>query len=127
MNAIDERRIKCTVTVIGQSALRAQADLLNRIKLMLPVQSPSQKYFHSLLTQITSMSLASRPTRQGRFAIVTDVGLGCDGRGWRQRRERYLRTAKSCGPDAPTLASSWRERFRWRRWQTSPVTGESAK
>jgi hypothetical protein len=73
------------------------------------------------------MSLASRPTRQGRFAIVTDVGLGCDGRGWRQRRERYLRTAKSCGPDAPTLASSWRERFRWRRWQTSPVTGESAK
>jgi hypothetical protein len=38
-----------------------------------------------------------------------------------------LRTAKSCGPDAPTLASSWRRQLRWRRWQTSPVTGESAK
>ena len=38
----------------------------------------------------------------------------------------YLRTAKSCGPDAPTLASSWRKRFRRRRWQESPVTGESA-
>jgi hypothetical protein len=37
------------------------------------------------------------------------------------------RTAKSCGPDAPTLASSWRRQLRWRRWQTSPVSGESTK
>jgi hypothetical protein len=48
------------------------------------------------------------------------------------------RTAKSCGPDAPTLASRRRKAplpnralggasFRRRRWQTSPVTGESAK
>jgi hypothetical protein len=37
-----------------------------------------------------------------------------------------MRTAKSCGPDAPTLAS--RLRFtRKRRWQKSPVTEESAK
>ena len=34
------------------------------------------------------------------------------------------RTAKPCGPDAPTLASSWRF-IRRRRWQESPVTGES--
>jgi hypothetical protein len=48
----------------------------------------------------------------------------------------FLRTAKSCGPDAPTLASSLRKAMkcpdgpftpRRRRWQTSPVTGESAK
>jgi hypothetical protein len=39
----------------------------------------------------------------------------------------YPRTAKSCGPDAPTLASSWRKVFRRRRWQKSPVTGESTK
>jgi hypothetical protein len=38
-----------------------------------------------------------------------------------------LRTAKSCGPDAPTLVSSLRKVFRRRRWQQSPVTGESAK
>jgi hypothetical protein len=49
-----------------------------------------------------------------------------------------LRTAKSCGPDAPTLASSsrmasrpYRARtsliFRKRRWQKSPVTEESTK
>jgi|SRR5882724_1428010 len=39
------------------------------------------------------------------------------------------RTAKSCGPDAPTLASSWRRCFasRWRWWQESPVTRESPK
>ena len=38
-----------------------------------------------------------------------------------------LRTAKSCGPGAPTLALSLRERFRERRWQKSPVTEESTK
>src|SRR5216684_557381 len=49
-----------------------------------------------------------------------------------------LRTAKSCGPDAPTLASSSRmfksalpgadrTLVRGRRWQKSPVTGESTK
>jgi len=32
---------------------------------------------------------------------------GCGGRGWRFRRRRFTsRTAKSCGPDAPTLAST---------------------
>jgi len=59
---------------------RAQRDLLNRIKLMLAVQSPSQKYSRSHFTQITSISIASRPDTEGRFAIVTNVGLGCDGR-----------------------------------------------
>ncbi len=39
-----------------------------------------------------------------------------------------LRTAKSCGPDASTLASSCREAsFSGRRWQQSPITGESTK
>ena len=42
-------------------------------------------------------------------------------------RALILRTAKSCGPDAPTLASSWRKKFHQRRWQSSPVTGESAE
>jgi hypothetical protein len=36
------------------------------------------------------------------------------------------RTAKSCGPDAPTLASSFAKQFA-RRWQEGPVTGESAE
>ena len=50
---------------------------------MLPVQSPLQKYFHSLLTQITCISLPIPAHTKGRFAIVTNVGLGCDGRGLR--------------------------------------------
>src|SRR5213595_996738 len=37
-----------------------------------------------------------------------------------------MRTAKSCGSDAPTLASSFAVDAR-RRWQTSPVTGKSTK
>src|SRR6266850_3148304 len=71
----------------------------------------------------------SHPTPpEGRIAIVTDAGCGCGGRGsvrratWLQggsckwpvsdqtasRRTALTRTAKSCGPDAPTLASSSR-------------------
>jgi hypothetical protein len=72
--------------------------------------------------------LTLTPSRltEGRLAIVTKREAGCGGRGWRFRRERRLRTAKSCGPDAPTLASSFAEVSARRRWQESPVTGESA-
>ena len=98
----------------------------------------------------------SYPTR-GAYRDRHGRGEGCGGRGsvlramdcragWRKARERsqacgremLLRTAKSCGPDAPTLASSSRmlcrplpgagkTLIRWRRWQKSPVTGESSK
>jgi hypothetical protein len=45
-------------------------------------------------------------------------GAGCDGRfSVRQTSAPEKRTAKSCGPDAPTLASSCAERSAWRRWQ----------
>src|SRR6202048_70112 len=79
-----------------------------------------------------------RWTRQ-RFArdgIAGRVDEACE-RSQASGREMLLRTAKSCGPDAPTLASSSRSRvgptglrqdlIRGRRWQTSPVTGESSK
>ena len=45
---------------------------------------------------------------EGRFAIVTKRGAECDGRGCFKRRMKRLRTAKSCGPDTPTLVSSFR-------------------
>jgi hypothetical protein len=60
--------------------MRAADDLLNRIKLICPVQSSLQKQFASRITQITSMPSAIPPA-EGRFAIVTDVGAGCGGRG----------------------------------------------
>ena len=38
-----------------------------------------------------------------------------------QDERRLKRTAKSCGPDTPTLVSSWRKQFRRRRWLSSPA------
>jgi hypothetical protein len=46
----------------------------------LAVQSCLQKYFRSHPTQITFMSPPSDPER-GALAIVTNVGIGCGGRG----------------------------------------------
>src|ERR1019366_5738863 len=46
---------------------------------------------------------------EGRVAIVTNVAVGCGGRGSGERRAWLQRTAKSCGADAPTLASSVRK------------------
>ena len=46
--------------------------------------------------------------RGGVRAIATDVGSGCGGRVGVARRATQMRTAKSCGPDPPTLGSSWR-------------------
>jgi hypothetical protein len=61
----------------------AQGNLLKWINLIWAVQCPSQKYSGSLLTQITSISAAIPTHTKGRFAIVTNVGPGCDGREWR--------------------------------------------
>jgi hypothetical protein len=62
------------------AGLRAKPNFMNRIKLFLPVQFRSQKYSASRFTQITFKT--TRPAHsEGRFAIVTDVGAGCDGRG----------------------------------------------
>jgi hypothetical protein len=97
------------------------------------VQPLLQKYSGSLLTQITSISFAIPAHTEGRFAIVTDVGQGMR---WTRAarsakilrgRTALTRTVKSCGPDAPTLASSVAEVTARRRWQESPVTGESSE
>jgi hypothetical protein len=57
-----------------------------------------------------SIHIPCRPVPQeGRLAIVTDAGrdaMDADG-AFDEQRLRW--TAKSCGPDAPTLASSWRK------------------
>jgi hypothetical protein len=59
------------------------------------------------LTQISLIFYASRPT-EGRLAIVTDAGRDAMAAGGASDEGVRRRTAKSCGPDAPTLASSWR-------------------
>jgi hypothetical protein len=67
------------------------------------------------------------PTRGALRPIVTKRGAGCGGRGSARRRTALTRTAKPCGPDAPTLASSFAEFSARRRWQESPVTEESTE
>ena len=49
------------------------------------------------------------PSHKGRIAIVTDAGRDAVDAGGASDEGAGLRTAKSCGPDASTLASSSRE------------------
>jgi hypothetical protein len=104
----------------------------------------------------SSLQIRAIPPHKRGVGHRHERGEGCGGRGSVLRatgsqggsmrpvsdhqasgREMLQRTAKSCGPDAPTLASSSRRfgrpyraqanHIRGRRWQKSPVTGESAK
>src|SRR5579871_3995924 len=67
----------------------------------------------SLVTTGKSLALvrASRALKRGASRSSRTLGAGCDGCGWCQAREPLRRTkhhphtAKSCGPDASTLAS----------------------
>jgi hypothetical protein len=55
------------------------------------------------------MSRAIPSHMRGVSRSSRTLGAGCGGRELRFRRWRGQRTAKSCGPDASTLASSWRK------------------
>ena len=59
--------------------LRAQRDLLKQFNLIWVVQCILQKYFHSLLTQITSTSTTVSPHR-GAYRDRHGREAGCDGR-----------------------------------------------
>ncbi|MGO8911517.1 MAG: hypothetical protein ACLQDM_19660, partial [Bradyrhizobium sp.] len=83
------------------------ADLLNAIKLMLAVQSCLQKDFDIRFTQISNTSSPSRLGKRG-VRVVTNVGRDAMDAAVSTRRTTLRRTAKSCGPGAPTLALSWR-------------------
>ena len=99
---------------------------VSRIKLFLPVQPLLQKYSDFPKTQITFLLPPSRSAR-GAMAIVTDAGTGCGGRGGAFDEQRLMRTEKSCGPDASTLASSLQLRRCKRRWQKSRSPGRSRR
>jgi hypothetical protein len=53
------------------------------------------------------MSVASCPTQRGG-SRRHGRGAGCGGRGGALDGRCLQRTAKTCGPDTPTLVSSWR-------------------
>src|SRR5882762_4850147 len=88
-----------------------------------PVQPLLQKYSASRFTQIKSISPAVLSHR-GALRNVINAGRDAVDADALKDEQRLMRTAKSCGPDAPTLESSWRSYLRRRRWQKSPVTGE---
>src|ERR1700684_3784299 len=51
-----------------------------------------------------SISMAIPPHKRGASRSSRTLGAGCNGRGDVTRRMTWLRTVKSRGPDAPTLA-----------------------
>jgi hypothetical protein len=65
-----------------------------------------------LSPQIRTIIRASRTYKRGGSRSSRTLGAGCDGRdsvarNSLRRRTMLSRTEKSCGSDAPTLASSW--------------------
>ena len=72
--------------------------------------APRAKIFIFPDYRIYDLTKSSRP-HEGRFAIVTIRGAGCDGRGCVARRAAQSRTVKPCGPVPSMLGSSCAKRF----------------
>src|SRR6267142_536717 len=94
--------------MINETARRAKSLLIFRNR----VKPPLQKYFASRSTQISSLIRAVLPT-EGRAHVTNAerdaVDAAASGERKRAGRMALMRTAKSCGSDAPMLASSLRE------------------
>jgi hypothetical protein len=113
-----------------RNPLRQKTNFPNPSNPITPVQIAREKYSALRFPQISRTLAPIPPHEEGRFAIVTNVEAGCGGRDGSQafhaderadppsresRRGRYQacrgssrarlsRTAKPCGPGAPTLA-----------------------
>jgi hypothetical protein len=82
----------------------------------IPLSSPLYKNISVFQKPESVVVLApSRLGKRGVRTIVTKREAGCGGRGCDARRATRSRTAKSCGPGAPTLALS----FRWKQFRGS--------
>jgi hypothetical protein len=88
-----------------QLPLRAHRSLLNRINVPRPSSRRAKNISVSIRPKSPAYSLLSRPKR-GAFRDRHGRGAGCGGRRCAIDEQRVRRTAKSCGPDAPALASS---------------------
>jgi hypothetical protein len=92
------------------------------------LSSPLRKNFPLRASPKSKLYRTHPVPLEGRFAIVTDVGLGMR---WTRPvpkdERRGSRTVKSCGSDVSTLASSFAEVSARRRRQESPIAGKSAK
>jgi hypothetical protein len=57
-----------------------RSDLPDGRPLQIPVHPLAKKYFASPFAKISIIDSAVPPRAEGRFAVVTNVGAGCDGR-----------------------------------------------
>ena len=91
------------------SSYSAKAILLKRNQCGSTGPVPSAKIF-LFSPDPNHLFVSGRPApSEGRFAIVTDVERDAVDADRAGDERRVRRTAKSCGPDAPTLASSSQE------------------
>ncbi len=101
-------RDPCIAMTVGTDRVR-HAETHPTGKSKKPVQPSLQKYSDFPKTQITLYPLLSCPSERG----VGHRHERWDGTRWTRgalkTKALYLRTEKSCGPDASTPASSWRE------------------
>jgi hypothetical protein len=103
------------------------AKISNHCKVIWPVQPWPQKFFASLPTQIICVWSLSRARKKGVSRSLRTWGRGRGGRAHVAGRATRARTAKSCGPDAPMLASSRVKSIHAAMVANKPVTRESAK
>ena len=89
----------------SKSGLRGKTDFTNSFKMIAPVH-PFLKKISLSFFQKSCFHGAVPPRHEGRIAIVTTRGVGCDGRDCISRRLVLLRTVKSCGRGIPTLMPS---------------------
>src|ERR1700688_904334 len=83
------------------------------------IRFPAAKRQRRLISDFPNFSLTPRPNHlhiprrpaplRGALRNVTDVGRDAVDAGGALDGRCWLRTAKSCGPDVPTLASSLRK------------------
>jgi hypothetical protein len=79
---------------------------LKPINVIWGVQSRLEKDFRFPLTQIKTISRTVSSHQEGRIAIATNAGRDAMDADVLLDDQRVKRTAKSCGPDASTPASS---------------------
>src|SRR5579872_1072596 len=90
-----------------RNRLRQKAELMRRLNLIWAVQPLVKKFSALVVGQIIfTSSPVSRPSGGAFGRSSRTLGAGCGGRFGVARRAILKWTAKSCGSDAPTLASS---------------------
>jgi hypothetical protein len=98
---MSQGRISRAALAVGQitPSSRSSSKFLSRA---------NRKFFAFPVGQIIFINSLRPVPLEGRLAIVTNAGRDAVDAGGAFDEWRRKRTAKSCGPDAPTLASSSR-------------------